>query len=449
MGSGKTCSAVGVAEAFIKSRIESDLQGSLYPETIIKKIMVLTKGKGLQGNFINEIANVCTSGQYLNYGDRSLNFDKKIIKNVKVNYTFETFEVFAKRLAAMKAPEKIKVYENTLFLVDEAHNLRVSDAEESMIYNEIYGLFEILKSRKVLLLTGTPMKDRPEEIVTLLNLILKDKLVDEDLQNPATFKRKITGYVSYLRAMMSDVDRTEVGRTMGTLEHFRVHAVEMEDFQSKVYKVSKRKDDEERSIFNQSRQSASMVFPDGSYGKTGFENNVAATSTGYRFSKASARDALHANLRRYSVKYADLLDRLNDDHDAGRLSFVFSEFVKGSGLVVLSILLEMAGYARATDVSQLSNPRKRYVIFTNETSTNSQTKKLIAFFNNSKNMNGRYISHHTRVQSRHGGVHLQKHTVRVRAHAALELLGNESDIGEGVPIRVAQRPHSKRCRAQR
>lgn len=388
MGTGKTCTAVGVAESFINSK-----DNGKFPSSTIKNIVVLTKGKGLQSNFINEVANVCTKGQYLEGMDKYIkNRENKIKKNVKVNYTFGTFEVFSKNLKKMSVVEKTTVYENSLFIVDEAHNLRMSsDPEESNIYKEIYGLFRLLKNRKILLLTGTPMKDQPEEIINLLNLILKEDLTIEDLKNEAVFKQKISGYVSYLRAMMSDVNRVEEGEKLGTLNHFNVFPVVMDKFQSKVYLEAKRKDDEERSIFNHSRQSALMVFPDGSYGKNGFEKNVIQTSTGYRFSP-NVRDQLQKQLGKYSAKYANLLDKLKSDYTDGRSSFVFSEFVKGSGLLVLGLLLELNGYTRATSDSNFSNKQKRYAIFTNETSTDSQTRKLISVFNNSKNMNGEYIS---------------------------------------------------------
>lgn len=388
MGTGKTCTAVGVAEAFIKSDINVK-----FPSATIKKIVVLTKGKGLQNNFINEVAYVCTSGQYLNGMDKYIkNRDKRVKKNVKVNYAFDTFEIFSKNLKKISDREKTLLYENSLFIVDEAHNLRMSsDPEESNIYREIYGLFRLLKNRKILLLTGTPMKDQPEEIINLLNLILKEDLTLEDLNNKVEFKQKISGYISYLRAMMSDVNRSEEGEKMGTLEHFKVYSVVMDQFQSKVYMEAKRKDDEERSIFNQSRQSASMIFPDGTYGKNGFEKNVIQTSTGYKFS-ANVREKLQKQLGKYSAKYADLLNKLKSDYSDGRLSFIFSEFVKGSGLVVLSLLLELNGYVRATSDSNFSKKQKRYAIFTNETSTDAQTRKLISVFNNPKNMKGEYIS---------------------------------------------------------
>lgn len=392
MGTGKTCTAVGVAEQFIKNKTDISRLDT-FPTTILKKIIVLTKGKGLQNNFINEVANVCTNGQYLEGLDKYIrNKDKRIRKNVKVNYTFETFEIFSKNLKKMSEREKTLMYENSLFIVDEAHNLRMSsDPEESNIYKEIYDLFKLLKSRKILLLTGTPMKDQPEEIINLMNLILREDLTLEDLNNTTIFKQKISGYVSYLRAMMSDVNRKEEGEMIGTLEHFKVYVLPMESFQSKIYMLAKQKDDEERSIFNHSRQASSMVFPDGTYGKNGFEKNVVQRSTGYKFA-SNVQEKLQTQLGKYSAKYADLLNKLRDDYSSSRLSFVFSEFVKGSGLVVLSLLLELNGYTRATADSNFSKPQKRYVIFTNETSTDSQTRKLISIFNNPKNMKGEYIS---------------------------------------------------------
>lgn len=392
MGTGKTCTAVSVAEKFIQAKTDQNIK---FPNTILKNIIVLTKGKGLQNNFINEIAHVCTAGNYLSNDllSKSSVQDKHIRKNIKVNYSFETFEIFAKNLKNKSGGEKHSLYENTLFIVDEAHNLRMSsDPEERNIYREIYSLFHLLKSRKILLLTGTPMKDKPEEIIDLFNLILKEKMTLEDLQDEKVFKSKISGYVSYLRAMTSDINRTEVGQLIGKLKHFKIYPVVMNKFQSDIYMSAKLKDEEERSIFNHSRQASSLVFPDQTYGKIGFETNIVKTGSGYRFINTTTQQEMKNNLKLYSAKYADLIERLNDDFSKGKLSFVFSEFVKGSGLLVLSLLLELNGYVNATINSNFGKPQKRFVIFTNETSTDAQTRKLINIFNSSRNKNGKYIS---------------------------------------------------------
>jgi len=392
MGTGKTCTSVAVAERFIQTKESTPLSESI-PQTILKNIVVLTKGKGLQNNFINEIANVCTAGQYLqNLNKFSKNRTNQIKKNVKVNYTFNTFEVFAKNLQKMSEVEKTLTYENSLFIVDEAHNLRTSDPEESLIYHEFYSLFELLKSRKILLLTGTPMKDKPEEIVDLFNLILKEKLTIQDLESPEIFKQKIAGYVSYLRAMMSDVNQIEQGQKLGSLSHFRVYPVIMDKFQAESYLSAQAKDNQERSIFIHSRQAASMVFPDKTYGKVGFDKNIVQTNIGFKFANPSIKQELQTNLQKYSVKYASLIKNLNDDNAAGRLSFVFSEFVKGSGLILLGLLLELNGYTKATAENDFSKPKKRYAIFTNETTSDSQTRKIISTFNMPKNSQGAYIS---------------------------------------------------------
>jgi superfamily II DNA or RNA helicase len=401
MGTGKTCTAVAIAEQFIQAStlassetnwVTTDAKENDFPQTVLKKIIILTKGKGLQDNFINEIANVCTSGQYLTGLDKySRNRDKKIKKNVKTKYTFSTFEVFAKSLKKMSATERSLSFENCLFIIDEAHNIRPSDAVESIIYQQIYDLFRSLKSRKILLLTGTPMKDQPEEIIDLLNLFLPEKLEYGDLENETVFRLKIKGHVSYLRAMMSDVNRYEVGEKMGTLQYYKIHAVEMHPFQSDVYLTADQKDEDEKSIFINSRQSALLVFPDKSYGKQGFIKNIEQIGGDYRFVSDQVARKLKRDLSKYSAKYGDLLSRLDQDYATGKLSFVFSEFVKGSGLIVLSLLLEMHGYSRANDKSKLSK-RKRYAIFTNESSTTAQTRQLIDLFNDKRNMHGEYIS---------------------------------------------------------
>lgn len=393
MGVGKTCTAVAVAEKFIKAKKEQD--DSQYPTTTVKKIVILTKGKGLQTNFVNEIAYVCTDGQYLEgVDDRKYvkNKYKKITKNVKVKYTFNTFEIFAKSLRESNESKKMQDYEDSLFIVDEAHNLRSAEVIEQGIYKEIYDLFDLLKRKKILLLTGTPMKDKPDEIVGLLNLIVKDKLRMSDLKEPDLFKRKVTGYVSYLKAMTSEVTRVDEGRSVGELTHLKVYPVVMSDFQSKVYSEAIRQDSSEKSIFSGSRQASAAVFPDGTYGKKGFDNNVVQSSTGYRFGNRETATEMQKNLGRYSAKYADLLKKLADDYANNRLSFVFSEFVKGSGLIVLSMLLELNGYTRVDDADSATTEAKRYAVFTNDTSTTNQTRKIIGLFNNPKNSRGRYVS---------------------------------------------------------
>ncbi|AHL67578.1 SWI/SNF2 family helicase [Chloriridovirus anopheles1] len=394
MGTGKTCTAVSVAEEFIQ--VKQDKQDNL-PSTMLKKIVVLTRGEGLQTNFINEIANVCTHAKYLEgiekYTKGQKQF-KRIRKNVKVNYTFDTFEVFAKTLSKTSEREKLLTFENTLFIIDEAHNLKKSDEKSNLnVYFELSKLFDSLQNRKILLLTGTPMKDQPEEIIDLMNLILREnKLEKNDLNNLNIFKQKVKGYVSYLRAMASDIDRDEIGKLIGTLQHLKVYPVVMDDFQTKYYNEAKIKDEAEKSIFNYSRQAALFVFPDGSYGSQGFRENIVQTSTGYKFKKSSFATEIRANLVKYSTKYNDLIQKLADDYDNNRSSFVFSEFVKGSGLIVLSLILELNGYTRAVAGASFKSKRKRYAIFTNETSSDAQTRALIAEFNHPRNIYGEYIS---------------------------------------------------------
>lgn len=433
MGSGKTCSAVAVAEQFIKARVHSTFGGGSKPGfagvqsigaegmagTVLKKIIVLTRGEGLQLNFISEIANVCTSGEYLTEIDKYTTEDaskfKRIRKNVKANYEFHTFEVFAKKLSKMSSKEKTK-YEDALFIVDEAHNItqtqeRVEPEAVELeavgpgemaslkknsgisVYAEIYDLFQILVRKKILLLTGTPMKDKPAEVIDLLNLIVPEKLNAADLENEREFARKVKGYVSYLRAMVSEVRSVEIGERLGDLQYLKVYPVKMSRFQSEVYRSARMRDEQERAIFVNSRQSSSIVFPDGSYGSGGFAQNVKSLGFNrFRFKQPSVETELKQNLAKYSAKYHNLVRNLLSDYDNNRASFVYSEHVKGSGLIVLGLILELFGFSKATANTDFSKKGKRYVIFTNETSTNTQTRKLLEAFNHPRNLYGEYIT---------------------------------------------------------
>lgn len=392
MGTGKTCTAVSVAEEFIKYQLRSEYEGNAV--TSIGKIIILTKGEGLQDNFINEIANVCTSNKYVDGAERYIkqNKFKKIKKNVKSKYSFNTFEVFTKNLRKLQNKEKSTLYENTLFIIDEAHNLRKSDEETA--YMEIYNLFQLLKTRKVLLLTGTPMKDQPEEIIDLLNLIIKkDKLSYSDLKNLKTFKKKIRGHVSYLRAMMSDVSYINQGQLIAPLKHLKVYPVAMDKFQERHYMKAKNLDETEKSIFSQSRQASLLVFPDGTYGSLGFQNNIREISTGYfKFASPTVAETLYNNLHQYSAKYADLINKLDQNYNDLKSSFVFSEFVKGSGLITLSLLLDLNGFQRARPDVDYKTKEKRYIILTQTTTSDAQKRSLIKTFNHSRNMHGEYIS---------------------------------------------------------
>ncbi len=248
-----TCAGITIAEQF-KSLVTK--YGT--------KIYILVPGPLIKENWKNELLK-CTGETYLKQYDMNTivnEEEKKRLKAVAVTaafqyYTFQSYKSFYKKVLGEKiteksvdTDEKVKVtfkknaegdferdfttdriteLNNTILIVDEAHNLT----------NNSYGdaLLKVIKNShnlKIVLLTGTPMKNLASDIVELLNFIrppndpvISDKIFTRHLNHEMDFvkggveylKKMTKGYVSYLRGgdpltMATRVDMGVVGNGM-------------------------------------------------------------------------------------------------------------------------------------------------------------------------------------------------------------------------------------------
>jgi superfamily II DNA or RNA helicase/ribosomal protein S18 acetylase RimI-like enzyme len=296
MGSGKTCSAIGAIEQ-IKNEVNN-----------FKGAMIFAKGQGLIQNFIKELRDKCTAGQYVPEGftdDTSggcgatkkkgglteLETTIRTKKLIRDFYSTGTFETFAKHLSRTKDADIITLYSNHVIVIDEVHNLRIQDVTEDRIgmYDQFKRFLHLVKNCKILLLSGTPMKDTPEEIASVMNLILPEdlqlptgdkfvtKYLDQHGENNFTvkknkvnaLKKRFKGRVSFLKAMRSTVKKEFVGdKNVGKLKHLVVESVKMSKFQTTAYTEAVRLDERGKAgVHYNARQASLMVFPDGSYGQ--------------------------------------------------------------------------------------------------------------------------------------------------------------------------------------
>jgi superfamily II DNA or RNA helicase len=385
MGSGKTCTAVNTVEAIISD-----------PQSTIKRALVLVKGQSLVDNFINELITVCARDKY-----GHLLGNPRVRAKLRNTYEFSTYEVFAAHMA--KNPRE---YDNRVIVIDEVHNLVTESKEE---YNVLHKFLHTVKNCKVLLMSGTPMRDSPAEIADVMNLILPedqqmptgrsfDALFSQNrltAESAGTLKNMFKGRVSYIRTPLSDVRRVFVGRSVGSLSGFKVFETQMSRFQTSTYTPLLKS---ERDLYLSARQASLFVFPDGSAGSAGFKkymrksesrsrtgemkNRYAVADTAFA---ASIRD--HDKLRAMSCKYAYLIEALESSPE--QLFFVYCEFVEGSGLVLLSKILEAHGYSRS--VGKDDAPGRRYAIITNLTTSLKQTRNILRAYNRSENRYGEYI----------------------------------------------------------
>lgn len=385
MGTGKTCTAVATIEnAFVQ-------------DTSISKALIVVKGPSHIDNFINELVFVCAPEKY-----GHLQNDPRVRSKLKPQYEFTTHEVFAKQVSTRPSG----YYDNTIIVIDEVHNLNTKEKDD---YNIIHKFLHSVNNCKVMLMSGTPMRDGSEDIADIMNLILpfdkqlptgksftklfqNNKLTQEGV---SVLKEAFKGRVSYLRSNISNVAKKYMGDKMGTLSEFHVFPTTMSSFQTNVYSPLIKNEDD---LFLSARQAALFVFPDKSYGSSGFSKhllkNERRVSSGELKNTYSIKTQLLVDyisdinrLRECSSKYSFILDSLKKNRT--KLTFVYCEFVEGSGLVLFSKILEAHGYSRAT--GKETSEGLRYGIITNMTTTVKQTRRVLDIFNSKENIFGTYI----------------------------------------------------------
>ena len=441
MGSGKTCTAIGAVEQIRK---EGKFQGALY----------LAKGDALVNNFINELVFKCTDGRYIPEGYKDLTDLEKVHrtrKAIKDYYTTNTFETFAKKIKTHKTKDALSKwcqeenFNNSVIIIDEVHNLRMkAQVEEDgkkinlNVYKEFYRFLHAVKDCKILLMSGTPMKDGVDEIASVMNLILP---ADKQLPSGANFetqyfdkkgdtfivkdshvdilKNAFKGRVSYLKSMRSTVEKVfqDNGDATSKLKHMVVYEDNMSDFQSERYEKAYADDGKEnKGVWANSRQASLFVFPDDSIGKDGFAKYIErkplnslvqkekTEKTTYAFSLSeflkseivtehpfNSENALE-NLSKFSSKYAASIATILDAQKEGKSVFVYNEFVTGSGLILFGLILELFGFSKASGSETEGSEKPRYATLTSQTSTDKQIGKLVNRFNKPDNMRGKIIN---------------------------------------------------------
>ena len=431
-GTGKTCSSVGAIEKIKNETNQYD--GAL----------ILMRGSNLINNYINELVFVCTcreqddsrkciNSPYMpeNYYAENITEEqrkRRINAEIKKFYDFETFGVFSKKISKMRTDLIKKRYSNKIIVIDETHNLRMTDEDEKQ-YNIIHQFLHTVENCKIILLTGTPMVDKPEEIASIMNLILPlDKQLptqeafakeflkrDSENKNISVLRKSkaedlknyVHGYVSYLKAMKSDVRKTYVGDL--NIGIFNLYSVRMDEFQSEVYKplyTADKESSEKTGVYNNSLQSTLFVFPDKSYGSEGFDrymetkkikSRIRDTERSVFSLKMALRDEIIKGtennmerlerLKKYSVIYADCIRKLINPNDKSN-HFIYIKLVKGSGAILFSKLLELFGFRESKGGY---NKGLNYSIITNATTTDKENLNILKTFNSSANMDGKYI----------------------------------------------------------
>tara|TARA_B110000971_G_C20039606_1_gene516873 strand:+ start:3319 stop:7200 length:3882 start_codon:yes stop_codon:yes gene_type:complete len=242
LGTGKTCSAIGVCE---------EMRDYMKQSGLVKKIIIVASAN-VQDNFrlqlfdptklksINGIWNVtsCIGNKLVhevNPTNVTVISKEKLIKliNTMINkyYHFMGYEQFAnhikktlnlpdgetyskqKQLDTKLVNRLRNEFDERLIVIDEIHNIRISDDTQSKKVAEYLDLLVTsAMNMRLLFLSATPMYNNYSEIVWLLNIMnINDRRAKIDVKtifdSNGNFKpngeelliRKATGYVSFVR----------------------------------------------------------------------------------------------------------------------------------------------------------------------------------------------------------------------------------------------------------
>ena len=383
IGSGKTCTAIRIAE-----------------EHKNKKNIVVVLPASLVTNFRDELRTLCAEDNYMTKKER-LEFDDKNEKdrsliiektNERIDkyYTIYSYNKFVSLIDT----EKINL-ENTLLIIDEVQNMI---SETGVYYQKLYNFIKNGPSNlKIVLLSATPIFDKPVEIALTLNLLpLKTLLpigtefnetfieTDESSKgipiykfiNRDLFTESTSGFISFYRGMPEkSFPRSNLSIVKCKMENFQYKSYQL------VLKKEKNKSNKKidllklpNNFFISSRMISNIAYPNRKANADGFESFVG--------------DKLKLkNLKKYSIKFYKIIKNLKKTEGKG---FIYSNFVEYGGLKPLAVVLEQNGYVnfKHRDTTSKKNP-KFYAVWSGEETLDY--KQLVKYTFNLKDSNLRLI----------------------------------------------------------
>ena len=231
VGTGKTCSAISIAE---------EMRGYMKQTGSIKQTIIVAS-PNVQNNFRKQLfdesklqqnGNVfsmpsCIGGEIINEVNPNNTISskeeliKKIEKIIDVSYVFMGYIKFSKWISLLKPNEIKQIFEDRLVIIDEAHNIRSIEKDSKKKTTGSQGIDKLVShnyNTRLLLLSATPMFNSYKEIIWLIDIINRNegkmRVVHKDIFDKngnflisesgeeigkKHFIRTIRGYISFVR----------------------------------------------------------------------------------------------------------------------------------------------------------------------------------------------------------------------------------------------------------
>ena len=418
LGTGKTCSAITVAEEHRRFLKESGLKRYIY----------VLGGLNIQDNFKKQLFDpdqLTQNGTDWTYKGcvgntllREVNLlgnKKEIVERIEEviqkRYRFMGYRKFANYIHQKR--KELSELEHSMIIIDEVHNVK-DETGKGFTPSKALDLVTKKTTVKLLLLSATPMFNDPGEIIWILNLLNRndkryelkesDIFKDGDLRESEKhrFLNHVRGYVSYVKGenpftfpyriypsyFSTTVKPTKAFSMFGDTDmqemKTQVYPVTLSDFQKTAY---------EKVISVASSKALSMgdsipflSILNMTYPK-GISLEYMVKKDAYEYYPGSERcfDALH--LPKYSAKIAEICKQIQK---AEGIVVVYSQLLEG-GVIPVALALESMGIKNWNKPLLKGSVQKgpySYCMLTGSPTLSPHPEEAIRTVNSSENISG-------------------------------------------------------------
>ncbi len=336
IGSGKTCTAIQIAEAWVdKGRPLIIMPASLIP------------------GFYNEIrgpcANYVTGAEREAIAKASPTEYRRLVEryNTRIDkyYTIMSYNKF---LSTTRLPEP------SIIIVDEVQNIC---GPKSKVYNKLRDWVYEHPNVSIVVMSGTPLFDKPGDLTSIARMLrITDEITPESI--PRLFKNKVSYFPGAPAYTFPEVNIKILKLPMSKHQaHWYKLSVEAE-YKNNKLRLAEVSDD----FYIKSRQKSNVVYPNG-------------VNAG-ELSPATIRNSLGV----YSCKLAAVVKRLKK----GRLAFIYTGFTKAAGIALITHVLGTLGWK---SLHKDGPGPLRYAIWSGDQT--GKTKDLVRqLYNSPENDNG-------------------------------------------------------------
>ena len=383
IGSGKTCTAITIAEEYLKNNPD-------------KSVIVILPAR-LKTNFIDELISPCGVEKYLskidfiNYQDNETSdrdktlIKNKFIKNIEKVYNIISYNSFS---LSIKKFTNITDWVNNftkdkLIIIDEVHNL-ISSSYNKIQYNKIKKLNKFDKkiknkstillkllteyadpSCKMIFLTGTPVFDNIKQFYELVNIMNNGKIDTKKLTKFEDFVNLLRGKISYFPGISYN--------SYPATEYYIQDCIMSKEQEKEIIELT-----EENKLKDYEDISDSFMIK---------QRQISICCR-----NADKTDII-LNTKTYSPKLYNLMNNIKNSSSHGK-HLIYSSFLE-KGLYILKELLDKNGYINIFNVLDNNTKWKEYeykvYVIWDSTLNDVNKMKIKSLLNCKENIDGKLI----------------------------------------------------------